>query len=91
MEKLNVTTPNKAWFEAPYKELPPLVEGSALILSTSVETACYQPAALSGILPPFSVGFIKGWRRSLSALIICEGIRSMGIPLEDLADVFKAW
>ena len=42
------------------------------------------------MLAPFSVGFIKGWRRSLAALIICEGIRSLGIELDDLTDQFKA-
>ncbi|CAK9008023.1 FO synthase subunit 1, partial [Durusdinium trenchii] len=41
------------------------------------------------MLAPFSVGFIKGWRRSLAALIICEGIRSLGIELDDLTDQFK--
>lgn len=31
VEKLNVTVPNKAWMEGPYKELPALVEGLNLI------------------------------------------------------------
>ena len=37
MEKLNVTVPNKAWLEGPYKELPCLVDGSSLIFSMSFE------------------------------------------------------
>ncbi|CAK9043568.1 FO synthase subunit 1 [Durusdinium trenchii] len=69
VEKLTVTQPNKAWLDAPYKELPQLVEGT---------------------LPPFSVAFVKGWRRSLSILIVCEGIRSLGIPFEELTPEFKA-
>ena len=48
---------------------------------------CVSP--LPGLLPPFSVGFIKGWRRSLAALIICEGIRSLGIEIADLTDTFR--
>ena len=41
------------------------------------------------MLPPFSVGFVKGWRRSLAMLIICEGIRSIGIDLADVDSLFK--
>jgi hypothetical protein len=41
------------------------------------------------MLPPFSVAFVKGWRRSLAMLIICEGIRSIGIDLADVDSVFK--
>lgn len=41
------------------------------------------------MLPPFSVAFVKGWRRSLAMLIICEGIRSIGIDLADVDSGFK--
>jgi hypothetical protein len=42
------------------------------------------------MLTPFSVAFIKGWRRSLACLICCEGIKQLGITLEDLTLEFKA-
>lgn len=48
-------------------------------------TTCFSP----GMLPPFSVAFVKGWRRSLAALICCEAIRSLGIDFAELTDVFK--
>eukprot|EP00435_Cladocopium_sp_Y103_P058569 s586_g20.t1 len=41
-------------------------------------------------MPPFSIGFVKGWRRSLSALIICEGVKALGIDIAELTDEFKA-
>ncbi|CAK9097739.1 FO synthase subunit 1 [Durusdinium trenchii] len=40
--------------------------------------------------PPFGVAYIKGWRRSLAALICCEGVRSLDIQLDELTDNFKA-
>lgn len=46
--------------------------------------------APSGLLPPFSVGFVKGWRRSLATLIICEGVKSLGIDVAELRPCFKA-
>ncbi|CAK9105978.1 FO synthase subunit 1 [Durusdinium trenchii] len=48
------------------------------------------PPLVEGILSPFSIGFIKGWRRGLAALIICEGVKSLGIELSELTDSFKA-
>ena len=40
-------------------------------------------------LPPFSVAYIKGWRRSLACLICCEDVRALGISFEDLTTNFK--
>ena len=48
-------------------------------------TTCFSP----GMLRPFCVAFVKGWRRSLAALICCEAIRSLGIDFAELTDVFK--
>ena len=41
------------------------------------------------LLRPFSVAFVKGWRRTLAAFICCEGIRKLQIPLDRIPDVFK--
>lgn len=43
-----------------------------------------------GMLPPFSIAFVKGWRRSLACLICCEGVKSLGIELDELTSDFKA-
>ena len=42
------------------------------------------------MLPPFSIAFVKGWRRSLACLICCEGVKSLGIELDELTSDFKA-
>ena len=42
------------------------------------------------MLPPFSVAYIKGWRRSVSALIVAEAVRELGIEAELRSD-YKAW
>eukprot|EP00435_Cladocopium_sp_Y103_P042401 s1984_g11.t1 len=34
------------------------------------------------MLPPFSVAYIKGWRRSVSALIVAEAVRELGLEAE---------
>ncbi len=41
-------------------------------------------------LVPFSVAFVKGWRRSLSCLIACDAIKTLEIPFEELSANFKA-
>ncbi|CAE7945690.1 unnamed protein product [Symbiodinium sp. KB8] len=37
-----------------------------------------------GLLPPFSVGYIKGWRRSLMLLVTLAGIRELEIKPETI-------
>ena len=49
-----------------------------------------SPCLLSGMLAPFSVAFVKGWRRSLACLICCEGVKSLGIEMDELTPDFKA-
>ena len=45
---------------------------------------------LSGeFLRPFSVAFMKGWRRSVTCLIALEGIRTLQISLDDISDNLK--
>ena len=41
------------------------------------------------LLRPFSVAFVKGWRRTLAAFICCEGIRKLQIPLDRVPDAFR--
>ena len=49
------------------------------------------PNLISGhTLPPFSVAYVKGWRRSVSCLIICEAIKELGIDMADLTTNYKA-
>lgn len=45
---------------------------------------------LGELLAPFSIAYVKGWRRGLAALILIEGIRCLGIPIEDVVPAFKA-
>lgn len=42
------------------------------------------------MLVPFSVGYIKGWRRSISALIAAEGIKALNIDFAEVTNEFKA-
>ena len=41
------------------------------------------------MLPPFSVAYVKGWRRSVCALIVAEGVRTLDL-LEAVSDDYKA-
>ena len=43
-----------------------------------------------GGLTPFSLGFVKGWRRTLACLTCLEGIYTLNVPVEDLTVDFKA-
>lgn len=45
---------------------------------------------LGELLAPFSIAYVKGWRRALAALILIEGITCLGIPIEDMVPAFKA-
>ncbi|CAJ1371839.1 unnamed protein product [Effrenium voratum] len=77
VEKLAVVAPDKALLESPYKPLPRLPSaGQALIDAGDA-------------LPPFSVAFVKGWRRSVCALIVAEGVRTLDL-LEAVSDDYKA-
>ena len=42
------------------------------------------------LLGPFSLGYVKGWRRALGALICVEGVRCLCIDPNDLPAVVKA-
>ena len=44
---------------------------------------------LSGTLTPFSIGFVKGWRRSLVCLTLLEAIYTLKIDINDLTTNFK--
>lgn len=49
-----------------------------------------RPLQGDDVAAPFTVGYIKGWRRSVTCLVVAEGIRSLGIPLGDLHHDYKA-
>lgn len=42
------------------------------------------------LLPPFSIAYVKGWRRSVTALIVAEAIRSLQIDASELTSAYKA-
>ena len=43
-------------------------------------------------LPPFSVAFVKGWRRATALLSIIAGIKELEIPVEEIPRHFHvAW
>ena len=104
-EKLTVAAPMTAWLEAEYKPLPHLdpgpldFEAEGLPMSSPAAFVSYhileslriffQSLTLAG-LPPFSVAYVKGWRRSLACLIVLEGIRVLGVDMEELTPAFKA-
>lgn len=63
-----------------------------LFLGQQCSCGCTFVRPLQGdsVAPPFTVGYVKGWRRSVTCLIVAEGIRSLGIPLGDLSNDYKA-
>lgn len=97
-EKLSVWPPTDAWLQAKYVQLPhlhPDADGVALKWLPAVchfldrESHVSLPSGPQ-MLRPFSVAFVKGWRRSLAALICCEAIRVLEIPFDELTHNFKA-
>ena len=36
------------------------------------------------LLRPFSIGYVKGWRRSVAALIVMQGFKELDIDLDTL-------
>ena len=49
---------------------------------TSALDLCFGVLCLLGLLAPFSLGYIKGWRRSCAALIVAHGIRELDLSLD---------
>lgn len=102
VEKLAVCSPDAAYLTAPYEPLPPLDPGSMLqccirsmiFVMSSQHVICFWNFLRvnwgNPELVPFSVAFVKGWRRSLSCLITCDAIKSLEIPFEELSTNFKA-
>lgn len=41
-------------------------------------------------IAPFSIGYVKGWRRSVCCLIALAGVKLLNIPLDELEPSFKA-
>lgn len=40
-------------------------------------------------ITPFAVGYVKGWRRCVTALIVAEAVRKLQIDFESLTEDFK--
>ena len=43
-----------------------------------------------GDLEPFSVAYVKGWRRSVTALIVAQGVKELGVEPSELTQNYKA-
>ena len=41
------------------------------------------------LLGPFSVAYVKGWRRSVTCLIVADAIRVLGINFDSLSSEYK--
>lgn len=84
VEKLAVTLPDSAYLEQTYKQLPCLDDDEGLPCCFQFLHLCFVVLCLLGLLPPFSLGYIKGWRRSCAALIVAQGIRELDLSLNVL-------
>lgn len=62
----------------------------AVIDAENSLSRCHVSMTLSGDLPPpFSVAFVKGWRRSVTCLVVADAIRALEIDFGDLTSVYK--
>ena len=66
-----------------------LLSGSELKPSPCEASCCFW-FRTGDTLPPFSVAYVKGWRRSVSCLIVAEAIRELRIDFSDLTQNYKA-
>ena len=98
VERLAVTLPDPKMLEFAYSPLQPLSNHS---LGLNASWCCLQfckrrmiiitELCNSGdLLPPFSIGYIKGWRRSTAFLCIMAGIKLLEIDMAEVPDAFKA-
>lgn len=63
------------------------------VLSNYVAQSFFLHPGEADYIAPFGVAYVKGWRRALACLICCEGVRSLGLELDELTSDFKvgAW
>ena len=90
-EKLSIALPQPIQLNKPYLELEPL-HGSALSSAMVFPLRVYQfqlPTA-GNLMAPFSIGYVKGWRRATALLGVLCGIKDMEINVHDLSPTFKA-
>ena len=50
---------------------------------------CKKMCFAGNMMPPFSIGYVKGWRRSTALLAVLCGIKALEIKLDDLPAIFK--
>ncbi|CAK9056461.1 Hypothetical protein (Fragment) [Durusdinium trenchii] len=60
---------------------------SSFLESTYTDLPCLPDAG--DLLPPFSVAYVKGYRRSVTALIVAEAVRCLNI-LDEVSENYKA-
>ena len=84
-EKISVCQVPNEYLDAKYEELPSTIGGPFLVvkfMAFSIFILVYYSFKLlagGSLLPPFSVGYCKGWKRSVMALIVLQGIRELGL------------
>ena len=80
-EKINATQIPDAFLETEWEKLPPILGGQAL----SVAFFFFQRLCVNGCCPdghllaPFSVGYVKGWKRSVSLLVVLAAVRKLDL------------
>lgn len=67
--------------------------GNAVYLLKLSSSVAFSWDGVPGLLiRPFSVGYVKGWRRSLAALIVIQGLIELEVDLEVLPkEVRVSW
>lgn len=40
------------------------------------------------MIAPFSIGYVKGWRRSVAALVVADGVKTLGV-YDELSNEYK--
>ena len=101
VEKLAVVAPGKAFLDFAWKPLDAISDAHSADLFRSQRVLHFCCHLLqktktgsfmfsSGcMLRPFSVAYVKGYRRSLTMLIVVQGIRELGIEPHELPYGFK--
>lgn len=93
VEKLAATRVPQAFLDKPAENLPSVFGGAGLVFvkfthvvrivssmffARVTRHTCLQRGLTGGaLLPPFSIGYVKGWKRATMALIVLQCIREL--------------
>lgn len=103
-EKLTVCDPSSShMLETDYTPLPMLHPGFffkgycntldfILSMPSQYQVSCHRSIVpgTDADLAPFSVGFVKGWRRATALLSVMAAIKDLEIPTEEIPRQFQA-